>query len=223
MTDTPQQPAPQDPAADDRPLGADDEAAREATHAEAMRQQQAEVRAAVRAAQEERGVLIYLYGQGKGKSSSGFGTLMRALGHGQKAAIVQFIKGTWKTGEETFLKGHPRLQHEIMGTGFTWDTQNRAADIAAAQVVWAKAEAFLQDPSIDLVLLDEITYMFDLDYLPLEPALRAFRQRPRHQNLILTGRSAIAELLEIADTASEVVDIKHAFRAGVKAQRGIEF
>jgi cob(I)alamin adenosyltransferase len=192
-------------------------------HQAAMQEQQKTVRAAVAAAKEKRGVIIYLYGQGKGKSSSGFGTLLRALGHGQEAAIVQFIKGTWKTGEQVFFKDHPRLRHEIMGTGFTWDSQNRATDMAAAREVWAKAEGFLADPAINLVLLDELTYMFDFDYLDLAQCLAVLRQKPLQQNVIITGRSAIPELIELADTVSEINDIKHAFRAGVKAQRGIEF
>lgn len=192
-------------------------------HKIAMQAQQQKVRAAVAAAKEKRGVIIYLYGNGKGKSSSGFGTLLRALGHGQEAAIVQFIKGSWKTGEQTFFKGHPKLRHEIMGTGFTWDSQNRERDKHSAREVWQKAEAFLADDQINLVLLDEITYMFDFNYLDLATCLERLRHKPLKQNVILTGRSAIPELIELADTVSEINDIKHAFRAGIKAQRGIEF
>jgi cob(I)alamin adenosyltransferase len=192
-------------------------------HQAAMQDTQQKVRAAVAAAKEKRGVIIYLYGQGKGKSSSGFGTLLRAVGHGQTAAVVQFIKGTWKTGEQQFFQQHPNVRYEIMGTGFTWDSQNRQKDMAAAQAVWQKAQAFLQDESINLVLFDEITYMFDFDYLDLTACIAALKQKPPQQNIILTGRSAIPELIELADTVSEINDIKHAFRAGVKAQRGIEF
>ncbi|MEY4590918.1 MAG: hypothetical protein RL497_2994 [Pseudomonadota bacterium] len=192
-------------------------------HQAAMQDTQQKVRAAVAAAKEKRGVIIYLYGQGKGKSSSGFGTLLRAVGHGQTAAVVQFIKGTWKTGEQQFFQQHPNVRYEIMGTGFTWDSQNRQKDMAAAQAVWQKAQAFLQDESINLVLFDEITYMFDFNYLDLTACIAALKQKPPQQNIILTGRSAIPELIELADTVSEINDIKHAFRAGVKAQRGIEF
>lgn len=192
-------------------------------HEAAMQATQAKVRAAVAAAKEKRGVIIYLYGEGKGKSSSGFGTLLRAVGHGQTAAIVQFIKGTWKTGEQQFFKEHPKVRHEIMGTGFTWDSQNRQKDRAAAAEVWQKAQGFLQDEQINLVLLDEITYMFDYDYLDLADCINTLKNKPGMQNVILTGRSAIPELIELADTVSEINDIKHAFRAGIKAQRGIEF
>ena len=192
-------------------------------HKLAMQAQQQKVRAAVAAAKEKRGVIIYLYGNGKGKSSSGFGTVMRALGHQQYAAIVQFIKGSWKTGEQNFLKNHSRLSYEIMGTGFTWDSQNREGDMASARATWQKAQQFLSDDKINIVLLDEITYMFDFNYLDLDMCLQALNDKPLHQNVILTGRSAIPELIAIADTVSEINDIKHAFRAGVKAQRGIEF
>ncbi|MFO1367983.1 MAG: cob(I)yrinic acid a,c-diamide adenosyltransferase [Marinagarivorans sp.] len=192
-------------------------------HEVAMQATQAKVRAAVAAAKEKRGVIIYLYGEGKGKSSSGFGTLLRAVGHGQTAAIVQFIKGTWKTGEQQFFKEHPKVRHEIMGTGFTWDSQNRQKDRAAAAEVWQKAQGFLQDEQINLVLLDEITYMFDYDYLDLADCINTLKSKPLMQNVILTGRNAIPELIELADTVSEIKDIKHAFRSGVKAQRGIEF
>jgi cob(I)alamin adenosyltransferase len=200
-----------------------DGALQDAEHQAAMQDTQQKVRAAVAAAKEKRGVIIYLYGQGKGKSSSGFGTLLRAVGHGQQAAVVQFIKGTWKTGEQQFFQQNPNVRYEIMGTGFTWDSQNRQKDMAAAEAVWQKAEAFLRDETINLVLFDEITYMFDFGYLDLAKCVAALKQKPLMQNIILTGRSAIPELIELADTVSEINDIKHAFRAGVKAQRGIEF
>lgn len=195
----------------------------DAEHQAAMQETQQKVRAAIAAAKEKRGVIIYLYGQGKGKSSSGFGTLLRAVGHGQQAAVVQFIKGTWKTGEQQFFGQHPNVRYEIMGTGFTWDSQNRQKDITAAEQVWQTAQTFLQDDSINIILFDEITYMFDYGYLDLASCIQALREKPSMQNIILTGRSAIPELIELADTVSEINDIKHAFRAGVKAQRGIEF
>lgn len=195
----------------------------DAEHKQAMQETQRQMREAIRSAREKRGVVIFLYGNGKGKSSSGFGTLLRAVGHGQRAAIVQFIKGSWKTGEEMFFRDHPRVSHHIMGTGFTWDTQDRESDMAAAREVWLKAEQELRNPDVNLVLLDEITYMFDFAYLPLEQCLQALRDRPSHQHVILTGRTAVPELVEIADTVSEINDIKHAFRAGVKAQKGIEY
>lgn len=194
-----------------------------AAHKKAMQETQKEVRDAIKKANEKRGVIIFLYGNGKGKSSSGFGTLLRAVGHGQRASIVQFIKGSWKTGEQSFFKDHPNVSHHIMGTGFTWDSQDRDKDIAAAQAVWQKAELELQNPDVNLVLLDEITYMFDFGYLSLQDCLHALRNKPKYQNVILTGRSAIPELIELADTVSEINEIKHAFNAGVKAQKGIEF
>lgn len=195
----------------------------ENAHKQAMQATQTQVRAAIKQAKEKRGVIIFLYGAGKGKSSSGFGTLLRALGHGQRAVIVQFIKGNWNTGEERFFADHPLVRHHVMGTGFTWDTQDRAKDMAAAQEVWQQAQAELQNPDVNLVLLDEITYMFDYAYLPLESCLAALRDRPAHQNVILTGRTPVPELVEIADTVSEVREVKHAFNAGVRAQKGIEF
>lgn len=195
----------------------------DAEHKKAMQEKQKEVRASIKNAKEKRGIVIYLYGNGKGKSSSGFGTLLRAVGHGQRVAIVQFIKGNWKTGEQSFLKDHPQVTHHIMGTGFTWDSQDRQKDIAAAEDVWVKALGELQNPDVNLVLLDEVTYMFDYKYLTLDSCLQALKNRPKNQNVILTGRSAIPELLEIADTVSEIKDIKHAFRAGVRAQKGIEY
>jgi cob(I)alamin adenosyltransferase len=194
-----------------------------AAHKQAMQEKQKEVRGAIKQAKEKRGVIVYLYGKGKGKSSSGFGTLLRAVGHGQRAAVVQFIKGNWKTGEQAFFKDHPKVSYHIMGTGFTWDSQDKEKDIAAAEAVWQDAQAELQNPEVNLVLLDEMTYMFDYGYLPLEPFLQALRSRPKDQNVIITGRSAIPELVDIADTVSEINDIKHAFRAGVRAQKGIEF
>ncbi len=194
-----------------------------ASHKKAMKEKQKEVRDAIKKAKEKRGVIIFLYGDGKGKSSSGFGTLLRAVGHGQRAAIVQFIKGNWNTGEQSFFTDHPQVSHHIMGTGFTWDSQDREKDIAAAVTVWQAAKEELANPDVDLVLLDEITYMFDYGYLPLEDCLQTLRNRPPNQNVILTGRSAVPELIELADTVSEIKDIKHAFRAGVRAQKGIEF
>lgn len=194
-----------------------------AEHKKAMQTKQKEMRDAIKKAKEKRGVIIFLYGDGKGKSSSGFGTLLRAVGHGQRVAIVQFIKGNWKTGEQMFFKDHPLVRHHIMGTGFTWDSQDREKDIAAAEDVWQKAEMELRNSEVNLVLLDEITYMFDYGYLPMERCLHMLREKPRNQNVILTGRTPVPELIELADTVSEINDIKHAFHAGIRAQKGIEF
>lgn len=201
----------------------DDAEKEQREHKEAMQATQKVVRDKIKAAKEKRGVVIYLWGNGKGKSSSGFGTLLRAVGHGQRAAIIQFIKGTWKTGEEAFFRDHPKVEHHIMGTGFTWDSQDKQKDIAAAKEVWVKAEECLTSEDINLVLMDEITYMFDYGYLGLEACIEAIKKRPVNQNVILTGRSPIPELIELADTVSEIKEVKHAFHAGVKAQKGIEF
>ena len=192
-------------------------------HKEAMQAVQNDVRQAVTRAVEKRGVVIYLYGNGKGKSSSAFGTLLRAVGHDQHATVVQFIKGKWKTGEEKFLKNHPLITYHAMGTGFTWDSQDKSRDIAAAKKTWKYVERALTDETINLVVLDEIIYMFDFDYLPLGPFIDSLKARPKNQNVIITGRTAVSELVELADTVSEVKEIKHAFNTGVKAQKGIEF
>lgn len=194
-----------------------------AEHKAKMQAQQKEVRARVAEAKIRRGVIIYLYGNGKGKSSSAFGTLARSLGHGKRGAVIQFIKGKWNTGELQFFQDLDNVQYHIMGTGFTWDTQDKEKDMAAAEKVWNEAVPILNDDSIDIVLLDEITYMFKYDYLPVGKVVDALQNRPKNQNVIITGRDAIPELLEIADTISEVKEIKHAFKQGIKAQKGIEF
>ncbi len=192
-------------------------------HKARMQAQQQEMRRRVAEAKIRRGVIIYLYGNGKGKSSSAFGTLARSLGHGKRGAIIQFIKGKWKTGEQQFFQGREDIEYHVMGTGFTWDTQDRDKDMAAAEEVWEKAIPILADPTFDIVLFDEITYMFKYEYLSVEKVVGALRARPERQNVILTGRDPIPEILAIADTISEVKEIKHAFNQGVKAQKGIEF
>lgn len=174
-------------------------------------------------ATEERGVLILLKGNGKGKSSSALGTMARAVGHGQKAAVIQFIKGRLETGEFKFFRDHPQIDWHVMGHGFTWETQDKAQDIAAAEKAWTLAEQLLQDDSIDMLVFDELSYMFKYKYLPIEPVVEALKNRPKMQHVMITGRTMPTELEEIADTVSQVKDEKHAFRLGVKAQAGIEF
>ena len=191
-------------------------------HKQKMQAQQSKVRARIAEAKTQRGVIIYLYGNGKGKSSSAFGTLVRSLGHGKKGAVVQFIKGKWKTGEQTIFR-QLGVKHLVMGTGFTWDTQDREKDIAAAEAVWKKALPLFQGPAYDIVILDEVTYMFRYGYLSVAEVAEVLQARPGKQNVIVTGRDAIPELLEIADTISEVREVRHAFHHGVKAQKGIEF
>lgn len=180
------------------------------------------VDANVARAQEERGIVIVITGDGKGKTTSGFGTVTRCVGHGFKAAVVQFIKGTWDCGERTLLEQHG-VPFAVMATGFTWDTQDRESDIRAARAVWEQAKVFLADPQFHVVLLDEMTYMLGYDYLDKEEVLAAIRQRPENQTVVITGRGATRELKELADTVSEVKDIKHAFRAGIKARKGVDW
>ncbi|MFB2735045.1 cob(I)yrinic acid a,c-diamide adenosyltransferase [Shewanella mangrovisoli] len=180
------------------------------------------VDAKIAAAEEEKGILLVLTGNGKGKSTSGFGTVARAVGHGKKAAVVQFIKGTWECGERNLLEGAGVAFH-VMGTGFTWETQDREKDTAAALVAWEAAEALLQDESIDCLMLDELTYMVSYHYLDVERVLTALKNRPPMQHVIITGRACHRAIIELADTVSEVQPIKHAFEAGIKAQPGFDY
>lgn len=174
-------------------------------------------------ATEERGVLILLKGNGKGKSSSAFGTMARSVGHGKRCAVVQFIKGRTETGEYKLFKDHPLVDWFVMGHGFTWETQDKSQDIAAAEKAWAIAAGLLQNPEYELLVFDEMSYMFKYDYLPVEPVVKALQQRPKQQSVIITGRTMALPLQDIADTISVVQDERHAFRLGVKAQAGIEF
>lgn len=180
------------------------------------------VDAKIAAAQEEKGILLVLTGNGKGKSTSGFGTVARAVGHGKKAAVVQFIKGTWECGERNLLEG-AGVEFHVMGTGFTWETQDKEKDTAAAVLAWEAAEKLLQDESIDCVMLDELTYMVSYHYLNVERVLSALKNRPPMQHVIITGRACHRAIIELADTVSEVQPIKHAFEAGIKAQPGFDY
>ena len=195
-----------------------------AKHKAAMEKQKTQVDASIEAASTERGVVILLTGDGKGKTSSAFGMVMRALGYGHKVGVVQFIKGEQLSGEEIYLREQtPQVAFHQMGTGFTWDTQDRSGDIAAAKATWAHCEAMLVDPSFDLVVLDELTYMLGFDYLDNDTVLDAIRQRPANQSVVVTGRGGGRGLRDIADTVSEVKDIKHAFASGIKARRGVDY
>lgn len=199
---------------------------RKNSHNERMQRKKEVVDAAIERAQEERGIVILITGNGKGKTTSAFGTLYRALGHGQRAGVVQFIKGTQATGEVVFLQqitGAQAVRYHAMATGFTWNTQNWDADKRAADEAWAQAEAMLADPALSLVVLDELTYMLKYNYLDTAQVLAAVRARPSRQTVIITGRAARPELVDLADTVSEIADRKHAFKAGVKAQAGIDF
>ncbi|EPU3865922.1 cob(I)yrinic acid a,c-diamide adenosyltransferase [Cronobacter turicensis] len=180
------------------------------------------VEARVAAAQDERGIVIVFTGNGKGKTTAAFGTVTRAVGHGKKAAVIQFIKGEWPNGERNMLEPHG-VEFQVMATGFTWDTQNRESDTAACQAVWQHGKRMLADASLDLVVLDELTYMVAYDYLALEDVLTALRERPTHQTVIITGRGCHRDILDYADTVSELRPVKHAFDAGIKAQIGIDY
>ena len=197
--------------------------AEQAQHQSKMAARKAIIDAKIAKATEERGVLILLKGNGKGKSSSAFGTMARSIGHGKRAAVIQFIKGRTETGEFKLFKDHDLVDWYVMGHGFTWETQDKSQDIAAAQKAWALAENLLQDDSIDILVFDEMSYMFKYGYLDVEPVVAALQSRPKMQNVIITGRTMVLPLQDIADTISVVQDERHAFRQGVKAQQGIEF
>lgn len=191
-------------------------------HAQRMARKKAVVDAGIARATVERGVLLVLTGNGKGKSSSAFGMAARALGHGMKVGVVQFVKGAGSTGEETFFRRFPEVEYHVMGTGFTWETQNRAQDVAAARAAWAVAAKLLQDPAVALVVLDELNIVLGLGYLTVDEILPDISARPPHQHVVVTGRNAPQALIDAADTVTEMRDVKHAYRAGIKAQPGIE-
>ena len=173
---------------------------------------------------EERGVAILLTGKGKGKTSSAFGMALRSLGYGYKVGIVQFIKGKQLSGEELFIRqNHPEVYFRQMATGFTWESQDRDGDIAAAAVTWADAEKLLRDASYHLVILDELTYMLAYKYLDEDRVLSALRHRPAEQSVVVTGRGGGSALRDLVDTVAEIQDVKHAFRAGVKARKGVDY
>jgi len=173
---------------------------------------------------EERGLVIVHTGTGKGKSTAAFGLVLRCLGHGMRVGIVQFVKGAWETGERTMLARFPDLvTMRAMGEGFTWETQDRARDIAAARAAWEAAKAMLADPAYRLILLDELNIVLRYDYLPVEEVVAALKDKPRDLHVVVTGRNAKPELIDVADLVTEMKLVKHPFRAGVKAQAGIEF
>ena len=171
----------------------------------------------------DRGVVVVNTGNGKGKSSSGFGMLARSLGHGFRCGVVQFIKGSFSTGEEVFFRRFDDLiDYHVMGEGYTWETQGRARDIAAAGAAWDVAARMLADPAYDLVLLDELNIALTKEYVSLDAVLAALAARPERQHVVITGRGAPDALVEAADTVTEMRVVKHAFKAGIKAQHGIE-
>ncbi|WDE06542.1 cob(I)yrinic acid a,c-diamide adenosyltransferase [Thalassomonas viridans] len=195
---------------------------KEQQHKQRMQRTKEKVDAKIENAQQEKGLFIVITGNGKGKSTSGFGTVARAVGHGLNAAVVQYIKGSWACGERELL-ANAGVEFHVMGTGFTWNTQDKASDIAAANKVWQESKRLLNDPHIDLVLLDELTYMLTYKYLDLDEVIQAIENRPKMQHVIVTGRACHRALIDLADTVSEVRPVKHAFDAGVKAQKGIDW
>ena len=217
-----------------------DEAARNARHHTRMARKKTVVDAKIADATRDQGVLLLHTGNGKGKSSAGFGMLARALGHGMRVGVVQFIKGAnrpsmacaprldpigegaFSTGEEAFFRRFPEVEYHVMGEGYTWETQDRTRDIAAAQAAWQKAVAMLNNPAIQLILLDELNIALKHQYIAMDDVLTALKNRPPMQHVIVTGRGALPALIDIADTVTEMVVVKHAFEAGIRAQRGIE-
>lgn len=198
-------------------------AERNARHKRAMQRKKALVDERIAAATLDKGLLLVLTGNGKGKSSSAFGMLARSVGHGLRCGVVQFIKGQWECGEHLLFHAHPLVQFHVMNTGFTWETQDREKDIAAALSTWAHATELLKNPDVKVVLLDELTYMLTYGYLDADEVLNTLRDRPPQQHVIVTGRSASDALIAMADTVSEVKDIKHAFNNGVRVQKGIDY
>src|ERR1700726_3049672 len=193
-------------------------------HREKMERRQAARRKVLATKTEERGLLIVHTGAGKGKSTAAFGMVLRCLGHGMRVGIVQFVKGAWGTGERDVLAKFPDLVIcRAMGEGFTWDTQDRARDIAAARAAWEIAKAMIANPGYNLVLLDELNIVLRYGYLSVEEVMAARKPKPRDLHVVVTGRNAPPELIEAADLVTEMTLVKHPFRAGVKAQAGIEF
>lgn len=177
----------------------------------------------IQQADKDKGLLLVITGNGKGKSSSGFGMVARALGHDLRVGVVQFIKGAFSTGEEAFFRRFPNeVEYHVMGDGFTWDTQNLEQDIASAEKGWQVCKQLLNDPTIDVVLFDELNIVLKMHYLDVDAVISDLSNRPEMKHVIITGRGAPDAIIEAADTVSRIEDVKHAFRAGFRAQKGIE-
>ena len=193
-------------------------------HRVRMERKKAIIDAKIAAADKQIGIIIVNTGNGKGKSSSGFGMVVRAMGHGMKVAVVQFIKGAMSTGEEKFLRRFPdEVLFHAMGEGYTWETQDRERDIAKAQQAWELAKGFLSDPTIGLVLFDELNIALKYKYLDVDTVIADLLDRPDMQHVVITGRGAPDELIAVADTVTEMAVVKHAFKAGIGAQAGTEW
>jgi cob(I)alamin adenosyltransferase len=204
----------------DSPEGADDAAT--TAHRERMERKKATIDRRIAQAQESRGVLLVLTGSGKGKSSSAFGMAARSLGHGMRVGIVQFIKGRFQTGEMAFFRRFPEVEYHIMGEGYTWETQDRERDTRAARAAWEVCERMLRDASFEVLVFDELNIAIKHGYVTTAEVVAAVRSRPPMQHVVITGRAAPDELIEAADTVTEMRVVKHAFHAGVRAQKGIE-
>lgn len=203
-------------------MSTDDDSAVAARHRTRMQRKKAVVDAGIAEATVERGVIVVNTGNGKGKSSSAFGMVARALGHGLRVAVIQFIKGSFSTGEEAFFRRFPEVRYHVMGEGFTWETQDRERDIRAAMAAWQQALRYLSDNTVDLLVLDELNIALKYRYVPLGEVIAALQTRPPLQHVVITGRAAPPELIAIADTVTEMHVVKHAYQAGVRAQKGIE-
>jgi cob(I)alamin adenosyltransferase len=204
--------------------GKDEGADNAALHHEKMARKKAARDRLMAGKTEARGLLIVHTGAGKGKSSAAFGMALRCIGHGMKVGIIQFIKGAWDTAERRVLSSMGDLvTFKAMGEGFTWETQDRARDIAAAERAWTEAEAMLADAGTAMVILDELNIVLRYGYLPVEPVLAAIGRRPARQHVVVTGRNALEPLLAAADLVTEMTMVKHPFRQGVKAQPGVEY
>ncbi len=199
------------------------EAERNAYHAEKMRKRKAAQDKKLGTKTIEKGLLIVHTGTGKGKSTAAFGMALRAVAHGFRVGVVQFVKGPWTSGEREVLKRFPEMEIHAMGEGFTWETQDRERDVRAARAAWAKAEALLADPDLRMVILDELNIALRYDHLPLDEVLAAFAARAPDKHVVVTGRNAPQALIDAADLVTEMTLVKHPFRDGVKAQPGIEF
>ncbi len=201
-----------------------DETEKNRLHAEAMKALKAERTELMRTKTEKRGLLIVNTGDGKGKSTAAFGMVARALGWGMHVGIVQYIKGKWKTGERQFFAKFPdQVRYEVMGEGFTWETQDRARDIAAAEAAWATSKAMIADPHLDFVLLDEINIALRYEYLNIADVLATLKERPLDKHVCLTGRNAHPDLIAMADLVTEMKAVKHPFEQGMKVQKGVDF
>lgn len=193
-------------------------------HRARMERKKAIIDAKIQAADKQIGVIVVNTGNGKGKSSSGFGMVMRAMGNDMKVGVVQFIKGAMSTGDEKFLRRFPEeVSFHVMGEGYTWETQNRERDIEKARLAWQQAKTFLADPAIGLVLFDELNIALKYRYLDVHDVIADLLDRPPMQHVVITGRGAPPELIAIADTVTEMEVVKHAFKAGIGAQAGTEW